>query len=304
MKGCVIMNDIYQIEELTLEAEMNVLITLCDCYQKQIMILENTECDDLSEFSVFQESFYTESKSPNNKNGKKDSILNKIVGLLSKAVQFLIKAFKNFCSKIRDSIKNIGLDIKLAKYKKSLKGMEISDGEGMLRNMRDEYDLRMDLNIKYENNELKIFTRSAWDIDMMYEALRNFDLREPDKSVKMVADASKVVESYEVGEFIVKTQMICAVIESRVLKSLEHELKRYNEIIDTGNYSEEDGFDPDPVDERINQRILNKKVSLIEKCAELWNEALRLMYNEFVLCSKLTMDVSDYLSKKGTSNKK
>ncbi|MBR1987957.1 MAG: hypothetical protein IKA36_02840 [Clostridia bacterium] len=284
------------IEGLTLEAEMSVLFALCDCYQKQTMILENTACDSLSEFSVFQENFYTESKSPNN---------NKIVGLLSKAIQFLIKAFKNFCSKIRDSVKNVGLDVKLAKYKKSLKGMEVSDGEGMLRNMRDEYDLRLDLNIKYENNELKILCRSAWDIDMVYEALRNFDLREPGKSVKMVADASKVVESYEVGEFIVKTQMICAVIESRVLKSLEYELKRYNEIIDTGNYSEEDDLDPDPIDGgRLNREILNKKVSLIEKCTKLWSEALKLMYNEFVLCAKLTISVSDYLSKKDTSKKK
>lgn len=304
MKGCAIMNEINQIEELTLEAEASVLFALCDCYQKQIMILENTECDDLSEFSVFQESFYTESNSPNDKNVKKDGVFNKIAGLLSKAIQFLIKAFKNFCSKIRDSVKNIGLDIKLAKYKKSLKGMEISDAEDVLHNMRDEYDVRLSFNIRYENNELKILFRSAFDIDLVYEALRNFDLRELDKSVKMIADAFKGVKSYEVGGFMVKTQMICAVIENRVLKVFEHELKRYNEIVDTGNYSEEDGFDPDPIDVRLNQEILNKKVSLIQKCVKLWNEALRVMYNEFVICSKLTMDVSAYLSKKGASNKK
>lgn len=304
MKGCAIMNDINQIEELTLEAEASVLFALCDCYQKQIMILENTECDDLSEFSVFQESFYTESKSPNDKNVKKDGVFNKIASLLSKAIQFLIGAFKNFCSKIRDSVKNVGLDIKLAKYKRSLKGMEISDAEDVLHNMRDEYDVRLSFNIKYENNELKILFRSAFDIDMVYEALRNFDLRELDKSVKMIADVFKEVKNYEVGGFMVKTQMICAVIENRVLKVFEHELKRYNEIIDTGNYSEEDGFDPDPIDVRLNQEILNKKVSLIKKCTKLWNEALRVMYNEFVICSKLTMDVSSYLSKKGTSNKK
>lgn len=101
MKGGVIMNDtilndIDQIEELTLEAEMGVLFALCDCYEKQAMILEYSTSDDVSEFSVFQEGFYTESSN----SGKKRSVIKAIIDIILRMCEKIRTGFQNLIKRI------------------------------------------------------------------------------------------------------------------------------------------------------------------------------------------------------------
>ena len=92
MKGCVIMNNIDQIEELTLEAEANVLNALCECYQKQLNILEYSTGEDVSEFSVFQEGFkdiIDEAKGPSS-----EKLILRIIKFIPRLLMAIGRAIK------------------------------------------------------------------------------------------------------------------------------------------------------------------------------------------------------------------
>ena len=101
-----ILNDIDQIEELTLEAEMSVLFALCECYEKQAMILEHSTSEDVSEFSVFQEGKFGQFLD------KVDSKLQKTDGesIIKKILLFIPRILMKMINIIRDKRNKHNLD--------------------------------------------------------------------------------------------------------------------------------------------------------------------------------------------------
>ena len=87
------MNDISQIEELTLEAEMSVIKALCDCYEKQALILEYSTSEDVSEFSVFQEGFKDVLNEA--KGNKNENIVLRILKFIPRLLIGLAKMIKS-----------------------------------------------------------------------------------------------------------------------------------------------------------------------------------------------------------------
>ena len=88
-----ILSAIDNIDNIVQESEMSVLFALCECYEKQAMILENTACDNLSEFSVFQEGFIMEDGESTKKNVLK-SLLNSVKSIFKRFVSFLRRKCK------------------------------------------------------------------------------------------------------------------------------------------------------------------------------------------------------------------
>lgn len=56
-----IMQSLENIENITIESEMNVIQAMADSYQKSLAILENYNGDDVDSFSIFQEAAAQES---------------------------------------------------------------------------------------------------------------------------------------------------------------------------------------------------------------------------------------------------
>jgi hypothetical protein len=91
-----ILESIENIETVTMEAEMNVLTSLCDVYSKASIILENYEGEDYSCFDIFQESVILESDD-NAANKSKDNILKKIWNGLKAILKKFFSFLKRKC---------------------------------------------------------------------------------------------------------------------------------------------------------------------------------------------------------------
>ncbi|MBR1987958.1 MAG: hypothetical protein IKA36_02845 [Clostridia bacterium] len=94
------------IEELTLEAEISVLSALCECYEKQALILEYSTSEDVSEFSVFQEGKFGQFLD------KVDSKLQKTDGesIIKKILLFIPRILMKMINIIRDKRNKHNLD--------------------------------------------------------------------------------------------------------------------------------------------------------------------------------------------------
>ena len=88
-----ILKDINQIEELTLEAEIGVIKALCDCYEKQALIIEYSTSEDVSEFSVFQEGFKDVLNEA--KGNKGENIVIRILKFIPRLVMGLAKMIRS-----------------------------------------------------------------------------------------------------------------------------------------------------------------------------------------------------------------
>ena len=99
-----ILESIENIETVTMESEMNVLTSLCECYSKQCMIMEY--CDDTS---VFQESMLFMEDGEESSGVKK--VLNKIG-----------EWFKKMIRKISFKIMNFKFDVIVEKIKNAPEG--------------------------------------------------------------------------------------------------------------------------------------------------------------------------------------
>ena len=91
-----ILESIENIETVTMEAEMNVLTSLCDVYSKASIILENYEGEDYSCFDIFQESVILESDDNTADKGK-DNILKKIWNGLKAILKKFFSFLKRKC---------------------------------------------------------------------------------------------------------------------------------------------------------------------------------------------------------------
>lgn len=83
---------IENIDVLTFEAEANVLNALCECYQKQLNILEYSTGEDVSEFSVFQEGFkdiIDEAKGPSS-----EKLILRIIKFIPRLLMAIGRAIK------------------------------------------------------------------------------------------------------------------------------------------------------------------------------------------------------------------
>lgn len=101
---------IENIDVLTLEAEANVLNALCECYQKQLNILEYSASEYVSEFSVFQEGFkdiIDEAKGPSS-----EKLILRIIKFIPRLLMAIGRAIKRALTgkkpkKATDAIKSV-----------------------------------------------------------------------------------------------------------------------------------------------------------------------------------------------------
>ena len=142
-----ILSGIDQIEELTLEAEMSVIKALCDCYEKQAMILEYSTSEDISEFSVFQEGFKDVLNEA--KGSKNENIVLRILKFIPKLLIGLAKMIKS-------------------KWGGKSKIKQLEDDIAALERMNEKYSdkiasLEADLSTKVDKSYVRDKVRDAED---------------------------------------------------------------------------------------------------------------------------------------------
>ena len=96
-----IMQSLENIENITIESEMNVIQAMADSYQKSLTILENYNGDDVDSFSIFQEAAAQESDGEStfrktDKNGKKENIIISILKFIPRLCMLIIRKMKSF----------------------------------------------------------------------------------------------------------------------------------------------------------------------------------------------------------------
>jgi len=164
------MNDISQIEELTLEAEMSVIKALCDCYEKQAMILEYSTSEDVSEFSVFQEGFKDVLNEA--KGNKNENIVLRILKFIPRLLIGLAKMIKSKWGG-KDKIKQLEDDIA------ALKKMNEKYGD-KIRELESRIILKADKKLVYDevNNAAGRLTKDVHDNqkDILDLKARQFEL--------------------------------------------------------------------------------------------------------------------------------
>lgn len=142
-----ILSGIDQIEELTLEAEMSVIKALCDCYEKQAMILEYSTSEDVSEFSVFQEGFKDVLNEA--KGSKGENIVLRILKFIPRLVMGLVRMIKS-------------------KWGGKSKIEQLEDDIADLKKMNEKYrdkiaSLAADLSVKADKSYVRDKVRDAGD---------------------------------------------------------------------------------------------------------------------------------------------
>ena len=107
-----ILSAIDSIETATMEAEMNVMESLIDAYNKSVIILENYEGEDIDSFDVFQEGFKDAISADKGILGDKSEnifmrILMVIPRLIASFIRFLGKTFSKKDKAVIDGLKNV-----------------------------------------------------------------------------------------------------------------------------------------------------------------------------------------------------
>ena len=165
-----ILSGIDQIEELTLEAEMSVIKALCDCYEKQAMILEYSTSEDVSEFSVFQEGFKDVLNEA--KGDKGENIILRILKFIPRLVMGLVRMIKSKWGG-KDKIKQLEDDIAALEEMNEKYGDKIKELEFSIR-------LKADKKLVYDevNDARNMLNKNIYDNqkDILYLKERQFDL--------------------------------------------------------------------------------------------------------------------------------
>ena len=274
-------NDINQIEELTLEAEMNVLFALCDCYEKQAMILENTTCDNLSEFSVFQEGLFEREEG--------ESKL-KTIGLLPlRLIGFMIKMFTKFVKKCRDIIKNVRLEFLLNRFEYKL--AEYANPNDVLNS--DWSNFNQQFEVKYEDNKLKCLFRPLRDPELVQDLIDNFDIINV-REVK-TEDFFKISHAFiPVKEYLKKVEHMCDTIENVILKQLNEQLEIFKNI---GNVEDFHPLGKGRVKGSLAKFEVRKIENDLKHASRLWSGLLKDISDDIDNCTKLYKKLEEYLNK-------
>lgn len=284
MKGCVIMNDIDQIEELTLEAEMNVLITLCDCYEKQAMILEYSTSEDVSELSVFQEGLFEREEG--------ESKLKTVALLPLRLIGFMVKMFTKFVKRCRDAIRDMRLEALLDKFDDKLyEERTLKNLVGFLKSDWSKFHNQFE--VKYEDGKLKCLFRPARDPQNVQDLIDNFDIT--DVKYEGTLGFYQVTHVYfPIKDYLKKVEHMCDTIEKVILKQLKEQQEIFKNIGNVENFQTPDGRNLNGI--AAKAEISDIRIDL-NRSVQRWSELLRDLTSDIDACTKLYKRLEEYLNK-------
>lgn len=177
------------IEEMVIDAEISVLNALCECYQKQIILSEQSY--------VFQESVFE--RDPN------ESKIKTILLLPLRLIGSLIKLLKRFVKMCRNKINQM-------RSKKN----NVSNGE---------FDPKFS-NLKPRVEDGETYITSEIDIDLLNFTIENFDTSDIDKMRLPYKIYNQ--KEYTVPDYSSKVEKICNTIEKSIIPKLQDKLDEYN----------------------------------------------------------------------------
>lgn len=177
------------IEEMAIDAEISVLNALCECYQKQIILSEQSY--------VFQESVFE--RDPN------ESKIKTILLLPLRLLGSLIKLLKRFVKMCRNKINQM-------RSKKN----NVSNGE---------FDPKFS-NLKPRVEDGETYITSEIDIDLLNFTIENFDTSDIDKMRLPYKIYNQ--KEYTVPDYSSKVEKICNTIEKSIIPKLQDKLDEYN----------------------------------------------------------------------------
>ena len=277
------MNDISQIEELTLEAEMNVLITLCDCYEKQAMILEYSTSEDISEFSVFQEGLFEREEG--------ESKL-KTIGLLPlRLIGFMVKMFTKFVKKCRDTIRNMRLEYLLNRLEyesaKDTNPNAILNSDWL--NNKDFFEL------KYEDGKLRCLFRPSRDPETVQNLIDNFDIVNVGK--EKLSDFYKMCKTdIPVKDYLKKVERMCDTIEKVILKQLIEQYEIFKNMGEVDNLQTQSGRNIKGFEAK--SKVEKIRIDL-KDAANRWGNLLKELGCDIDVCTTFYKRLEEYLNKHG-----
>ena len=264
--------DISVIEELTLEAEISVLSALCECYEKQALILEYSTSEDVSEFSVFQEE----------DNGPADSLrtsfnnefkknIGKITSIPKKIIDVLINLFTKFVRMCRRKIEKFKFNGTVRKIKRKMPQEEFEQ-------------LSMDLeelDVKLKDGSLLITSRFNWAL--VREAINNFDLTNLNKSlniINLIGDPTVC----KIDSYINNINDMCVKIEKDIIPKLNRSIKIYEGMFDSiKNVRDDNGVkDNENSMDKISSHVAHLKNNLTS-----WNKVLTQISNELFIVDQI-----------------
>ena len=250
-----ILSGIEQIEELTLEAEMSVIKALCDCYEKQAMILEYSTSEDVSEFSVFQEGFKDVLNEA--KGSKNENIVLRILKFIPRLVMGLVRMIRSKWGG-KDKIKQLEDDIADLKKMNEKYGDKIRELESSIRLKADKsmvYDnvndaeARLNKNIYDNQKDILYLKERQFDLDTK---VNDLDVRENehnrislynkidhedrmDKLAKKLKDANERIDIHQDKTASIRNRLKELIKEVDVLHgkvTITCELKEYTEAVE------------------------------------------------------------------------
>ena len=258
MKGCVIMNDIDQIEELTLEAEMNVLITLCDCYEKQAMILEYSTSEDVSEFSVFQEGLLERDEG--------ESKLKTVLLLPLRLIGSFVKLLNNFIKMCRDKIRQI----------RSKKKINKLDPNG-------DFD-----KLKPIMKNGVLYITSDINLDAVEYEISNFDIDNPDKNNLHSTNIGKPTE-YKMEDYLLTIDKICDMIEKNIVPKLNEKMEEYQ--VELNNVKRDTSNDNTKAN-RDNIIKIQSHITKLKNALTNWNKLVKKISSELKIAQDIVNQVT------------
>ena len=177
------------IEEMAIDAEISVLNALCECYQKQIILSEQSY--------VFQESVFE--RNPN------ESKIKTILLLPLRLIGSLIKLLKRFVKMCRNKINQM-------RSKKN----NVSNGE---------FDPKFST-LKPRVEDGQTYITSGIDIDLLDFTIKNFDMSDIDKMRLPYKIYNQ--KEYVANDYLSKVEKICNAIEKSIIPKLQDKLDEYN----------------------------------------------------------------------------
>lgn len=276
-----ILNDINKIEELTLEAEMNTLFALCDCYEKQAMILEYSTSEDVSEFSVFQEGLFEREEG--------ESKL-KTVGLLPlRLIGFMVKMFTKFVKKYRDTIRNMRLEYLLGRFEYEL--AEHTNPNNILNN--DWFNIKHAFELKYEDGKLRCLFRPLRDPEIVQNLIDNFDIVNVGK--EKVSDFYRICKTdIPIKDYLKKVEHMCDTIEKEILEELNEMYEIFKKIGDVDSFQTPSGRNIKGPEAKSHV----EKVRIdLKDAINRWGKLLKEIGDDIDNCTKLYKKLEEYLNK-------
>ena len=260
------------IEGLTLEAEMNVLISLCECYEKQLLILEYSTTDDLSEFSVFQEddNGLADSLRASFNNEFKKSI-GRITSIPKKIIGVLINLFNKFVRMCRRKIEEFKFNNTVHRIKRKMSQEEF---EKLNKDLKE-------LDVELKNGSLLITSRFNWTL--VREAINNFDLTNLNKSlnlINLIGDPTVC----KIDSYLNNINDMCVKIEKDIIPKLNRRIKIYEGMFDSiKNVCDDNGVkDNENSMDKISSYVAHLKNNLTS-----WNKVLTQISNELQIVDQI-----------------